>query len=109
MLPYRLQYLTSRIRIRLYGAMIRTEITIINKLGLHARAATKLAQTASSFASTIRCGESDQLVDAKSVMAVMLLAASQGTILRWEIDGADEQKAFGAIKALIDDRFGEEQ
>lgn len=89
--------------------MIRTEITIINKLGLHARAATKLAQTAGGFASTIRCGQNGKLVDAKSVMALMLLAASQGTVLQWEIDGADEQKALDSINALIADRFGEEQ
>lgn len=89
--------------------MIRTEITIINKLGLHARAATKLAQTAGGFASTIRCGHNGKLVDAKSVMAVMLLAAGKGTVLEWEIDGNDEQRALTAIDTLINDRFGEEQ
>ncbi|WIO73768.1 HPr family phosphocarrier protein [Porticoccaceae bacterium LTM1] len=89
--------------------MINTELTIINKLGLHARAATKLAQTANQFASTIRCGHNGKLVDAKSVMAVMMLAASKGTVLEWEIDGRDEKHALAAIDALIADCFGEEQ
>ena len=89
--------------------MISTELTIINKLGLHARAATKLAQTASQFASTIRCGHNGKLVDAKSVMAVMLLAAGKGAVLQWEIEGSDEQRALAAIDELIADRFGEEQ
>ncbi len=89
--------------------MIQTELTIINKLGLHARAATKLAQTAGSFSSTIRCGHNGKLVDAKSVMAVMLLAAGKGTVLQWEIEGDDERKALQAIDTLISDLFGEGQ
>jgi len=89
--------------------MISTELTIINKLGLHARAATKLAQTANQFSSTIQCGHDGKLIDAKSVMAVMLLAASKGTVLQWEIEGRDEQQALAAIDALIASCFGEEQ
>ncbi|UTW46496.1 HPr family phosphocarrier protein [bacterium SCSIO 12696] len=89
--------------------MIQRELTIINKLGLHARAATKLAQTSGRFASTIRCGHSGKMVDAKSVMAVMLLAASKGTTLNFEIEGGDEQEAADSISELIGDYFGEGQ
>jgi phosphocarrier protein len=89
--------------------MIETEITIINKLGLHARAAAKLAQTAGKFGCTIRTGKTGKLVDAKSVMSLMLLAASQGTTLQFTFDGNDEQHAHDAIATLIEDRFGEEQ
>ncbi|MGS2723745.1 HPr family phosphocarrier protein [Porticoccus sp. GXU_MW_L64] len=89
--------------------MITAELTIINKLGLHARAATKLAQTAGRFASTVRCGHSGKMVDCKSVMAVMLLAASKGTTLSFEIDGSDEQEATDTIAELIGDYFGEGQ
>ncbi|MDM3871283.1 HPr family phosphocarrier protein [Porticoccus sp. W117] len=89
--------------------MITTELTIVNKLGLHARAATKLAQTSGRFASTIRCGHSGKMVDAKSVMAVMLLAASKGTQLTFEVDGNDEQEAMDTIAELIAGFFGEGQ
>ena len=89
--------------------MISTRLTIINELGLHARTAAKLAQTASGFASDIRCGHSGRLVDAKSIMVVMLLAAPRGTVLHLEVEGADEQKAMAALKCLIDNGFGEQQ
>jgi phosphocarrier protein len=89
--------------------MIETEMTITNKLGLHARAAAKLASTAGHFACTIRTGKNGKLVDAKSVMSLMLLAASQGTTLEFLFDGRDERKAHDAIQALINDKFGEEQ
>ncbi len=90
--------------------MIDCEITIINKLGLHARAAAKLASTAGRFGCTLKIGHSsDQLIDAKSVMSLMLLAASQGTTLHFHFDGEDEAEAEAAIKALIANRFGEEQ
>jgi len=87
--------------------MIREQITIINKLGLHARAAAKLATTAARFGSSIKAGVNGKLVDSKSVMSLMLLAANQGTLLDLEIEGDDEQKAFDAIAELINDYFGE--
>jgi phosphocarrier protein HPr len=87
--------------------MIKSQLTIINKLGLHARAATKLANTAGNFCSSIRVGRDDSLVDAKSVMAVMLLAAPQSTVLTFEFDGGDEQHAHQTINTLIEDFFGE--
>lgn len=87
--------------------MIACQLEIVNKLGLHARAATRLATTAGQFDCNIRTGHSGKLVDAKSVMSLMLLAASQGTTLDFEFNGADEQPAHQAICALLADRFGE--
>ena len=89
--------------------MIETEITIINKLGLHARAAAKLATTAGRFSCAIKTGKNGKMVDAKSVMSLMLLAASQGTTLDFQFDGRDEDRAHEAIACLIAERFGEEQ
>ena len=89
--------------------MIETEITIINKLGLHARAAAKLASTAGRFSCAIKTGHNGKMVDAKSVMSLMLLAASQGTTLNFMFDGGDEVHAHQAVKTLIDDKFGEGQ
>jgi phosphocarrier protein HPr len=89
--------------------MIRCQLEIINKLGLHARAATKLASTAGRFSCHIRTGIQEPLVDAKSVMSLMLMAASRGTNLIFEFDGDDEQQAHNAIAELIADYFGEGQ
>lgn len=87
--------------------MTSEKITIINKLGLHARAAAKLVETASAFASSIKVGKDNKMVDAKSIMSVMLLAASKGTEIDLVIEGSDENEALEAIKNLINDRFGE--
>ena len=87
--------------------MIHSQLDIINKLGLHARAATKLASTAGRFGCTIRTGKQQPLVDAKSVMSLMLLAASKGSCLTFEFDGEDEQQAHSAISELLADYFGE--
>ena len=87
--------------------MIQKEIMIINKLGLHARAAAKLVGVTNGFASQIRTGSANSLVDAKSVMALMLLAASQGTVLTFEFDGGDEEQACEAVSQLIANRFDE--
>lgn len=89
--------------------MIQQEITIINKLGLHARAAAKLVATASSFASEIEIGRAENLVNAKSIMAVMMLAASKGTVLSLKIEGRDEEAALQALLQLIDNRFDESE
>lgn len=89
---------------------INVELTIINKLGLHARAAAKLASTAGKYGCAIKTGPTlDKLVDAKSVMSLMLLAASQGTMLHFYFDGADAEKAHRDIAQLLADRFDEEQ
>ncbi len=89
--------------------MIKKDITIINKLGLHARAAAKLAATCNRFASSIKTGHDGKLVDAKSVMSLMLLAAGQGTNLHFEFNGKDEADALHQVSTLIADRFGEGQ
>lgn len=87
--------------------MITNTLTIINKLGLHARAAAKFANTAARFSSQIKVGLNGKLIDAKSVMSLMLLAANQGTQIQLEVDGADEEDAMAAIEQLINDYFGE--
>ncbi len=87
--------------------MIQTQVTIINKLGLHARAAAKFVGCASSFSSTIRAGVNGDMVDGKSIMSVMMLAAGKGTVLDLHIEGEDEQAALEALQKLIANRFDE--
>lgn len=89
--------------------MQTTELTIINKLGLHARAAAKLANTASRFSCDISMTVIDKTVDCKSVMALMLLAASQGTDIKIACDGNDEVAAMEAVVELINNRFDESE
>jgi phosphocarrier protein len=89
--------------------MISQPITIINKLGLHARAAAKLVKTAGTFAAHITLDKGGQEVNGKSIMGVMMLAASKGTELILKADGPDEQDAISALTELINDRFGEEE
>ena len=87
--------------------MISRKLSIINELGLHARAATKLASLAGRYESNIKTGVKPPLVDAKSIMSLLLLAASQGTELIFEFDGPDEDEACMMITRLIADYFGE--
>ncbi len=89
--------------------MLKQEIEIINKLGLHARAAAKLVNTAAKFESQVMVHFADQSADAKSIMSVMMLAAAKGSELTINCDGVDEQNAMRALTALIDDLFGEEE
>jgi len=89
--------------------MITKDILIINRLGLHARAATKLAKTAGQFGSKITVQFGNSNADAKSVMSLMLLAATKGSTLIVSSDGKDEQAALQAIEDLINDRFGEDE
>ncbi len=89
--------------------MIETKITIINKQGLHARAASKFVTTASTFGCDIKAGKDGQLVDGKSIMSVMMLAASKGTELELHFDGNDEELAMEAITSLINNRFDEDE
>lgn len=89
--------------------MIKTNVLIINKLGLHARAASKLVTTASTFACQIRIGHETQMADAKSIMAVMMLAACKGTELNLELEGKDQEDACKAIIDLINQRFDEDE
>ena len=87
--------------------MHRREVEIVNKLGLHARAAAKLTQMATKFQSEVQISRSGRKVNAKSIMGVMMLAAGKGSKVTLEIDGPDEAQAMEAICALIGDHFGE--
>lgn len=87
--------------------MIKQDIEIINKLGLHARASSKLTQTASQFSSEIWIEKNDRKVNAKSIMGVMMLAAGKGSVIGLQADGVDEVEALAALQALINDYFGE--
>lgn len=87
--------------------MLQKDITIINKLGLHARAAAKFVTLASQFESTIEVARGTQKVNGKSIMGVMMLAASKGTTLTVSADGPDEDQAIAQIESLIQDRFQE--
>jgi phosphocarrier protein HPr len=89
--------------------MIAENITIINKLGLHARAASKLVNCASQFESEVFIIRRDNRVNAKSIMGVMMLAASKGVELGLEIEGNDEQSCREALVGLINARFGENE
>lgn len=83
------------------------EITIINKLGMHARAAAKFVQTASACASEIEVERKGQRVNGKSIMGVMMLAASKGSSITIYADGADAEASIDTLEKLINDRFGE--
>ena len=87
--------------------MIRTSITISNRLGLHARASAKLTKLATGFKSEVFMSRNGRKVNAKSIMGVMMLAAGMGAEVEIETDGEDEQAAMDAICALINDKFGE--
>ena len=87
--------------------MPSAEATIVNRLGLHARASAKLTQVASSFACEIWLSRNGRRVNAKSIMGVMMLAAGKGAAVTIEADGADAQAALEAIQALIAEKFGE--
>lgn len=89
--------------------MIEKELKIINKLGLHARAAAKLVALASNFASEIFLTKDEKKVNGKSIMGVMMLAASQHTIVKINISGEDEKKAMSEIESLINNFFDEEE
>jgi phosphocarrier protein HPr len=87
--------------------MQKTNITIINKLGLHARASAKLTKLASSFSSDVFMSRNGRRINAKSIMGVMMLAAGMGTDVEIETVGDDETQAMQALVTLINERFGE--
>lgn len=89
--------------------MIKNAITIINKLGLHARASAKLTKLASTFKCDVHMNRNGRRVNAKSIMGVMMLAAGMGTTVEIETEGEDEQAAMEALIALVNDKFGEGQ
>lgn len=87
--------------------MITIQITIINKLGLHARASAKFVSTAARFQSALTVTKEGQSINGKSIMGVMLLAASKGCQLTFQIDGPDEEEMKSALVNLINNRFDE--
>lgn len=87
--------------------MTKTEVEVVNKLGLHARPSAKLTQLASKFRAEIWLSRGQRRVNAKSIMGVMMLAAGRGTKLVVEAEGEDADEALAAIANLIADRFGE--
>ena len=89
--------------------MIRREIDIVNKLGLHARAAAKFVTMAGEFSSEILLVRNDQKINGKSIMGVMMLAAAKGTVLTLIISGEDENAAMNALETLVKERFGEDE
>lgn len=84
-------------------------VTIVNKLGLHARAAAKFVTLAGSFASDIKVARKDQEVNGKSIMGVMMLAASNGSEITLKASGNDEEAAIESLSQLIAQRFGENE
>jgi phosphocarrier protein HPr len=89
--------------------VIESELTIINELGLHARAASKFVSCASRFGSQIQVAKDGQWVNGKSIMSVMMLAAGKGSTLNLRAEGSDEDEATAAIHELVNDFFGEGQ
>ena len=89
--------------------MVEAEVEIVNRLGLHARAAAKLVHLASTFESQVLLRSDGQEVDAKSILGVLLLAAAQGMTICVRCDGVDEDEALHNIRELIGDRFGEDE
>jgi phosphocarrier protein HPr len=89
--------------------MIKNQVTISNRLGLHARASAKLTKLAGGFQCDVHMSRNGRRVNAKSIMGVMMLAAGLGTEIEIETEGPDEQPAMDALVAMINDKFGEEQ
>ena len=88
--------------------MKEKQLEIINKLGLHARPASLIVQTAMQFNSVIKIEKDEFSVDAKSIMGIMMLAAAKGTKLTFRIEGSDEQEAMNKMEELFKSGFGEE-
>ena len=89
--------------------MISRTVTIVNRLGLHARAATRLVNCASGFKATVQVVKGTRRVNGKSIMGILTLAAGPGTDIVIEAEGSDAAQALDAVAALIGDRFGEEE
>lgn len=87
--------------------MVSAEIKITNKLGLHARPATKLVRLASSGKSEVSISKNDQKVNAKSILGIMLLQAEQGSTIRIEVNGEDEEDLLNKLLDLVRTKFGE--
>ncbi len=88
--------------------MIRRELVIRNRLGLHARAAARFVHTAGRFRSRVTAGRDGRTMDGKSILGILLLAASQGTLIELNVDGPDEEQAMAALVELVESGFGEQ-
>ena len=88
--------------------MTSRSVTVVNRLGLHARAAAKFVHLATRYQARIRVERHGREVDGKSIMGILLLAASQGTIITISADGSDEDEAVRALVSLVESGFGEE-
>jgi phosphocarrier protein len=89
--------------------VVEREVEIVNRLGLHARAAAKLVHVASGFASEVTLGVGSDQVNAKSILGLLLMAAAQGSRVRLRCEGSDEEAALAAVAELVADGFGEER
>lgn len=89
--------------------MVKKKIVIINKLGLHARAAVKFMNLANRFASSVLIEKDGNEIDGKSILGILTLAAVQGSVITLKISGPDEDKALRALETLIKNRFQEEE
>ena len=89
--------------------MIEREVVVINRLGLHMRAAGKFARLAAQYRSSVNILRDGLAVDGKSIVGLLTLAAAQGSTLMLRIEGNDEEEAFKALKDLMDNKFGEDQ
>ena len=88
--------------------MLKVEVQVVNRLGLHARPSARLTATASKFKSEVWLSKGSRRINAKSIMGVMMLAAARGSTLVIEADGVDEREAVEALRQLIASGFGEE-
>jgi phosphocarrier protein len=88
--------------------VIRREIAIRNRLGLHARAAARFVHTASRFRSRVTAGRDGRVMDGKSILGILLLAAPQGAAIEVTVEGSDEDQAMEALVSLVEGGFGEE-
>jgi len=88
--------------------MIEKKVTVLNKMGLHARPSSKFVQKAANFKSDVHIRRDNQVVNGKSIMGVMMLAAAQGTELILSVNGADEEQTLAALTELFEKKFEEE-
>ena len=89
--------------------MIKKKLTILNKLGLHARAAAKVVSTANDFKSTITITKDGKIADARSIMKLLMLSASKGSNISVEVDGPDQRDAMQSIEKLFNNKFDEQE
>ena len=89
--------------------MISKQVVIVNRLGLHARAAARFVKLASVYESKVELARGDTVINGKSIMGVMMLAAARGTSLELRVAGEDEMEAAAALKKIIEDGFGEDE